>query len=132
MIQTLLFFLGRLSGATGSCLFWMVQGDPWKITKLHWEIALETGFFSAVVLLLLYRFAVYWNIAITDFNKALATTIVVSAIDITLHASHYPGYATEAILTGITAAALTFGFRLFGLKVLAFLKLHAKKQFAKS
>jgi hypothetical protein len=131
MIEYLLLFLGRLGGASSACLFWMVEGDATKLTKQHWEIALEVGLISASILLLALRIAQYRKIEITDFRKAVATTVVVGCVDISIHASHYSGAATEAILTGLTASLIAFGFRLFGLKTMAYIKHHFKKHFIK-
>jgi len=131
MIEYLLLFLGRLGGASSACLFWMVEGDATKLTKQHWEIALEVGLISASILLLALRIAQYRKIEITDFRKAVATTVVVGCVDISIHASHYSGAATEAILTGLTASLIAFGFRLFGLKTMAYIKHHLKKRFIK-
>lgn len=131
MIEYVLLFLGRLGGASSACLFWMVEGNATKLTKQHWEIALEVGSISALILLVALRYAHFRKIEVTDYRKAIATTVVVACVDISLHASHYTGAATEAILTGLTASLIAFFFRLFGLKTMAYLKHKFKTHFTK-
>ena len=121
MLNTLFFFVNRLAGASSACLFWMVEGQPYRITPEHWQIAFEVGSLSAIILLVVF-YVLKNRIQGSDLFKAGITTVIVSAVDISLHASHYPGFATEAVLTGLTAAALSFVFRFYSLKIIARIK----------
>jgi hypothetical protein len=127
MFNAVIFFFNRLAGASSACLFWMVEGNTTHLTPQHWKIALEVGSISAAVLLATF-YLVGSKIQENDLRKAIVTTVIVSAVDISIHASHYPGFATEAILTGLTAALLGFVFRFFSLKLIAKLRLFVKRR----
>jgi hypothetical protein len=127
MFDVLIFFINRLAGASSACLFWMVEGDTTRLTPQHWKIALEVGSISAAILLAIFYFY-RAKIEESDLRKAIITTLIVAAVDISIHASHYPGFATEALLTGITAAVLSFVFRFYSLKLIAKLRSFIKRR----
>lgn len=126
MLEIFGFFANRLVGASSACLFWMVEGHTTRLTPAHWKIALEVGSISALILLLLFHFG-GTRFQASDLRKAAITTVIVSSVDISIHAGHYPGFATEAILTGLTAALLSFVLRVFWLKTMARVRQQCRK-----
>jgi len=101
-------WFGRFRDAFGTCSLMMVKGDVSALTLSHLYTAAQTGFISAV--------AVTWIVIFTPhlrdnaYMLAAVTALCVAVADLAMHPSHYSGFSTEAICTGIGAGLLTFAF----------------------
>ena len=84
------------------CVLLMVQGDVAGVTLTHLGIASKTGLLGVFPIL---------GVTYTRYARHLTNRWVSSALlgfctfvaDAGVHASHYPGALTEAVLTGIGA-----------------------------
>lgn len=98
---------GHKAVETGAaCLFFMVQGRLAEATLTHFAIASKTGVLTLVPLvgITLTRYARHFT------NRWLSATFVAVCAfvaDSVIHASHYQGEYTEALLTAIGAFALS-------------------------
>lgn len=105
LLEKSVFFSQRLIAATLACAFWMTQGDLRLLTPEHWRIALQTAFFSAMILLTI-SFTRFRALQKGFFKKLVTTTVVVTIVDHFVHPSHFGGDFGEGLATGITTAAL--------------------------
>ena len=97
-------FVENIAEATGACLITMAQGNILALTLTHWVIASQTGVLAGVAAsaaLLLTRTDKRWVIAIV-------LGVVTAVVDWMVHPSMFGTAATEAIVTGIGAAALSY------------------------
>ncbi len=96
-------FLENIGESTAACLVAMVQGNILAVTLAHWAVAAQTGIFAgaaASVAMFFIKTTVRWRIAIV---LAVTTAIV----DYLVHPGQLGPGATEAILTGLGAGALS-------------------------
>lgn len=94
----------NIAEATAACLITMAQGNILVLTLTHWVIASQTGVLAGVAAsaaLLLTRTDKRWVIAIV-------LGVVTAAVDWMVHPGMFGTAATEAIVTGIGAAALSY------------------------
>jgi hypothetical protein len=97
-------FLENVSEATAACLVTMVQGNILAITLGHWIIASQTGIVAGAIasaIVLMWRASKPWMVAAV---LGLATGIV----DFFIHPGEFGSFVTEAIVTGVGAAALSY------------------------
>jgi hypothetical protein len=111
--------------ATPACLLVMVQGNIWLATMGHLQKALETGLLTGLGVLILSLFSHRW------FNNkyivAAITGAMVFVADLIVHPSHFGGFATEAIVTGIFTAIISLALNIIGKKLF----LHTKDRISK-
>lgn len=105
-------FVEGVSESTAACMVAMVQGNLLALTVSHLLIATQTGLIAgsiAFALSMLVRIKKDW---VTPLLLGLCTGVV----DFYVHPGSFGGAATEAIVTGSTAALLSylvaFGIRL--------------------
>lgn len=94
-----------ISESTAACLLTMVQGNILALTVGHLIVASQTGIIAGVaafVLSLLARFKGHW---VTPVFLGVCTAVV----DFYVHPGSFGGVATEAIVTGLCAAVLSYG-----------------------
>ena len=94
----------NIAEATAACLITMSQGNIVAFTLAHWAIASQTGVIAGVAAsaaLLLARTDNRWIIAVV-------LGVVTAAVDWFVHPSMFGAAVTEAIVTGIGAAVLSF------------------------
>ena len=92
--------------STVACLLAMVQGNVVALTTSHWLIASRTGLVAGLT-------ATAVLFAIQKLNKwVVAGTLasVTAVVDYLSHPAQFGPFATEAILTGIAAGALSLVF----------------------
>lgn len=97
-------FLENIGEATAACLITMAQGNFLAFTLTHWMIASQTGLIAggvASVTLMLAGTNNRWVIAIV---LGVATAVV----DLFVHPGMSGTAATEAIVTGVGAAGLSY------------------------
>ena len=111
--------------ATPACLLVKVQGNIWLATMGHLQKALETGLLTGLGVLILSLFSHRW------FNNkyivAAITGAMVFVADLIVHPSHFGGFATEAIVTGIFTAIISLALNIIGKKLF----LHTKDRISK-
>jgi hypothetical protein len=93
-----------VSESTAACLFTMVQGNLLAITASHLLIASQTGLIAgtiATVGLFVSKSRNRWLIA-----TALGVTTAV--VDYFVHPGMFGSVATEALVTGLAAAILSY------------------------
>jgi hypothetical protein len=93
-----------VSESTAACLLTMVQGNILALTLGHLVIASQTGIIAglaAFTLSLLARVKGHW---VTPVILGVCTAIV----DFYTHPGSFGAVATEAIVTGMAAAILSF------------------------
>ena len=111
--------------ATPACLLVKVQGNIWLATMGHLQKALETGLLTGLGVLIFSLFSHRW------FNNkyivAAITGAMVFVADLIVHPSHFGGFATEAIVTGIFTAIISLALNIIGKKLF----LHTKDRISK-
>ena len=96
----------NVAEATAACLITMTQGNFLAFTLTHWLIASQTGLLAGIAAsaaLLLTRTDNRWVIAMV-----LGT--VTAAVDYFVHPGMFGTAVTEAIVTGLGAAILSYAF----------------------
>jgi hypothetical protein len=125
LAQKFKLFITPFCEATPACLLVMVQGNIWLATMGHLQKALETGFLTGLGVLILSLFSHRW------FNNkyivAAITGAMVFVADLIVHPSHFGGFATEAIVTGIFTAIISLALNIIGKKLF----LHTKNRISK-
>ena len=94
----------NIAEATAACLITMAQGNILAFTLAHWAIASQTGVLAGVVAsaaLLLTRTGKRWVIAVV-------LGVVTAVVDWFVHPSMLGTAITEAVITGMGAAALSY------------------------
>ncbi len=94
----------NVAEATAACLITMSQGNFLAFTLTHWLIASQTGVLAGIAAsaaLLLTRTDRRWVIAIV-------LGIVTATVDWFVHPSMFGTAVTEAIVTGVGAALLSY------------------------
>ena len=103
MKRRLALLVENVGESTTACLLAMVQGNALAITASHWLIASRTGIVAGLL-----ASAVLF--AIQRLNKwVIAGTLagVTVLVDYFSHPAQFGPFATEAIVTGIAAGALS-------------------------
>lgn len=86
----------------GICLLLMVQGDFAEVTLAHLGIASKTGLLG-VFPLLGVTYTRHARHLANRWTSAGLLAVCTFVADAAVHASHYPGALTEAVLTGAGA-----------------------------
>lgn len=97
-------FVENIGEATTACLVTMVQGNVLALTLTHWAIASQTGIVAGLVAsaaLLMTRTNRRWLIA-------AVLGIATAGVDYFMHPGMFGSAVTEAIVTGIGAAVLSY------------------------
>lgn len=97
-------YFENVADATTACLFAMTQGNLLATSLSHLIVAAQTGVLTGIIggiALLLIRVRKRWHLLA---NLAIATMIA----DYLIHSSASEGFQLEAVVTGITAAALSW------------------------
>lgn len=97
-------FAEYLAESTTACLVTMVQGNFLALTMGHLFIASQTGVFAAGLAAVTLAFAKTnrrWVIAVV-------VGVVTAIVDFFVHPGMFGGAATEAIVTGLAAAVLSY------------------------
>jgi len=125
LTQKFKLFITPFCEATPACLLVMVQGNIWLATMGHLQKALETGLLTGLGVLILSLFSHRW------FNNkyivAAITGAMVFVANLIVHPSHFGGFATEAIVTGIFTAIISLALNIIGKKLF----LHTKDRISK-
>jgi len=125
LAQKFKLFITPFCEATPACLLVMVQGNIWLATMGHLQKALETGFLTGLGVLIFSLFSHRW------FNNQYIVAAIrgatVFVADLIVHPSHFGGFATEAIVTGIFTAIISLALNIAGKKLF----LHAKDRISK-
>ena len=95
--------LEGVSESTTACLITMVQGNILALTVGHLLIAAQTGVIAGVISLAIALLARVKNPWIMPLLLAITTTVV----DFYTHPGSFGAVATEAIVTGLAAGALS-------------------------
>lgn len=105
MTTRIFVFLRHLCQATAACLTAMTQGDLATITAEHWVTALKTGTGTGFIGVFL-SFGNTAKIQANRYGVASIAFIATVIADYLNHPSHFGSQYTEALVTGIGAAAL--------------------------
>ena len=112
-------FIEYVAESTTACIVTMVQGNLLALTFSHLIIASQTGIVAGAIASLAIFFARSKNRWIVSLVLGTATAVV----DFYIHPGMFGSAATEAIVTGIGAAVLSYlvgmAFRLRGDKLVA-------------
>jgi hypothetical protein len=96
-------FAENIGESAFACILTMAQGNVLALTITHWVIASQTGILAGVVAsvaLMLAKTNKRWLVAVI-----LGTAT--AAVDLFVHPGMFGSAATEAIVTGVGAAALS-------------------------
>jgi len=88
--------------AAAVCVVLMVQGSLVDVSLAHLAIASKTGLL-AVFPVLGVTFSPYARHLLNRWTSSAILGICTFGADAAIHASHYPGAYTEAVLTGLGA-----------------------------
>ncbi len=97
-------YIENVCEATAACLFTMVQGNFLLLGVSHWLIASQTGIIAGILAsaaLLLAKSNKPWIIS-------LVLGFITGIVDFFIHPGMFGSVATEAIVTGIAAAILSY------------------------
>ncbi len=99
-----------VSESTAACLLVMVQGNILVgLTGAHLFIAAQTGIVAGAI-----AFLVGWLVQANRFwAMPLLLGTCTAVVDYYVHPGSFGSYATEAIVTGIVAGALSLAVTLF-------------------
>jgi len=97
-------FAEYLTESTTACLVTMVQGNFLALTMGHLLVASQTGVFAGALA------AVTLALAKTNRRWMVASVVGVTTaiVDYLVHPGMFGSVATEAIVTGLAAAALSY------------------------
>jgi hypothetical protein len=97
-------FAEYLAESTAACLVMMVQGNFLAITLGHLAIASQTGVVAGLIAAVTLAFAK------TDRRWVIAAVlgIATAVVDYFVHPGMFGTVATEAIVTGLAAAVLSY------------------------
>ncbi len=103
MKRRLTLLIENMGESTTACLLAMVQGNVLALTASHWLIASQTGIVAGLV-----ASAVLFAIQRLDKWIIAGTLAIVTAVvDFFSHPAQFGLFATEAIVTGLAAGALS-------------------------
>ena len=85
-----------------ACLLTMVQGDVGALTFHHALVATKTG----IIMALSFCIALAFTKKQTTYLDVLLTGVLTAVADLLVHPTHFGGATTEALVTGLGAAAL--------------------------
>lgn len=97
-------FVENISEATAACLITMVQGNVLAIGLSHWLIASQTGLAAGSITAL----AILISKTDRRWLIALLLGVVTAIVDYFVHPGMFGTVVTEAIVTGIGAALLSY------------------------
>jgi len=93
----------NVAESTAACLVAMVQGNLLAMTLGHWLIASQTGVVAGV----LTSIAIAVSRSDRRWAVAILLGIVTAIVDFFVHPGSFGAVATEAAITGVTAALLS-------------------------
>lgn len=97
-------FVENIAEATTACLITMVQGNVLALGLGHWLIASQTGIVAGSITaaaILIAKTRKRWVIS-------LSLGLITAVVDYYVHPGMFGSIVTEAIVTGIGAAALSY------------------------
>lgn len=96
-------FAENIGESSAACLVAMVQGNILAVTAAHWAIALQTGLMAGTAAAVVVSFMRSSG----RLRIALVLAVVTGVVDYFVHPGMIGSGATEAILTGLGAGALS-------------------------
>lgn len=96
--------LENVAESTAACLVTMVQGNILAIGLSHWLIASQTG----VIAGLIASATIFATQTHHRWAISLVLGVMTAVVDFFMHPGGFGAVATEAIVTGIGAAALSY------------------------
>lgn len=97
-------FVENIAESTTACLVTMVQGNLLVLGLGHWLIATQTGIAAGTL--------TATAILVTKTNKRWAISVILglitAVVDYMVHPGMFGSVATEAIVTGLGAAVLSY------------------------
>ena len=94
------------SESTTACLVTMVQGNILSLTLFHFSVAAQTGLFAGLSTFLM----IYVTKLKSKWSIALLLGMFTAIVDFFVHPGSFGTVITEAVVTGIGAAVLSFIF----------------------
>jgi len=101
----LAIFSRHLTQSTLACVTAMTQGDLSAVTLYHWQVAIQTGLLVGL-LAVLFSFTKIKDWQSTRVGITLVALIGTFIADLMVHPTHFGAVWTEALVTGLGAAAL--------------------------
>lgn len=98
-------FIEYVSESTAACLVTMVQGNLLALTASHLLVASQTGLIAGTIATVSLFAAKARNRWLISAVLGIATGVV----DFYVHPGMFGSVATEAIVTGLAAALLSYG-----------------------
>ena len=101
--KKLIPFVENAAEATLACAVTMVQGKLLALGVSHWIIATQTGLAAGLIMsaaLLIWKTGKRWMVS-------LLLGVVTAAVDYVVHPGMFGSVVTEAVVTGLGAAALS-------------------------
>ena len=102
-------FVENIAEATTACLITMVQGNVLALGLSHWLVASQTGIAAGSITaatILLSKTDKRWMIS-------LLLGVITATVDYFIHPGMFGTVATEAIVTGVGAAILSYAVSTF-------------------
>ena len=105
------FAIRIFSQSSLSCLIFMVQGNFLLLTIGHIGVAAQVGAICSVIFVLIYKYSI--NFLRNKWYLAIAVFVITTIVDYFSHPSHFGEHYTEAVVTGLGAAAYRYLYRFF-------------------
>ena len=104
MKQKITPVLENFAESTAACLVTMVQGNILAVSMSHWLIASQTGAVAGAIT----SAAIFATSTNNRWVISILLGIITAIVDFVMHPGNFGAVATEAIVTGIAAAFLSF------------------------
>ena len=108
------FAIRIFSQSSLSCLIFMVQGNFLLLTIGHIGVAAQVGAICSLIFILIYKYSI--NFLRNKWYLATAVFIITTIVDYFSHPSHFGEHYTEAVVTGLGAAAISLFISFFLIK----------------
>jgi hypothetical protein len=104
MNKTIIPFVEYFAEAATACLVTMLQGNMLAVTAAHLLIASQTGLIAGAIA----AFGLYFARTSTRWMISVSLGVVTGAVDYFVHPGMFGSVVTEALVTGVGAAILSY------------------------
>ena len=104
MRKAIIPFIEYFAEAATACLVTMVQGNILVVTAAHLLVASQTGLIAGAIAVL----GLYFARASTRWLISVSLGVITGAVDYFVHPGMFGSVVTEALVTGVGAAILSY------------------------
>lgn len=104
MSRKIIPFVEYFAEAATACLVTMVQGNMLVVTAAHLLIASQTGLIAGAIAAI----GLYFARASTRWVISITLGVITAVVDYVVHPGMFGSVVTEAMVTGVAAAVLSY------------------------